>query len=186
MPGVRPDIPWRTQCEGAYPDARLTMPATTQATFPIRMAPILEVEMTVQNLVDQYLAARDQRAQAQRDMDAAHRQLAAIAADLGNARALTNDDGEIVCDLTYPTPVYDYSILHALLEISPEVYHDAYTPAHDETIVRHTPAKWHLTKLNKWGRTLGAPVQRLIDQARLPGQLPKISFPQEDTNATRI
>ena len=52
---------------------------------------------------------------------------------------------------------------------------ECFTPAHQEMVTR--PDKWDMTKLNRWGRAMGQPVQGDMDRARPPGKPGSLEFP---------
>jgi len=98
--------------------------------------------------------------------------------DRNGGTAWVNDQGEILLKREHVTPKYDMTYLVALKEHLPdeaiaEVFHDAW----DEPKVVHHDAGYNGTKLNMWARTLGNKVTEVMDRARLPGKLGRLTMP---------
>lgn len=136
-------------------------------------------ELTHESLVLEYAHFRDKIAEQQKYLGHIDQEIHARM-DAASATALTNDDGEILVKRTPAKPEYDQGLLVALKEV-PGFAGDAYKESWVEEWTKETVvvAHWDMVKLNKWSRTIGKPVQDILNRARLPEQRGKLKFIEE-------
>ena len=80
------------------------------------------------------------------------------------ATAIAHPD--LLCELQYPSPTYDYGKLRGLAElVPPEELAKGFTPAHEET--RVVPDKWNMVKIKPLAK-YGAAVAEIIEGAAIP------------------
>ena len=144
-------------------------------TTPIKTSSGINLwELTNYSLVEEYADYQNDLARVQKTLGHLEQEIHARL-DAASATALTDDDGVILVKRTPRTPDYDQGLLVALKEaLTAEAYGESWVEGGiKETFVA---ARWDMRQVLKWARTLGKPVQDILDRARLPGKPGNLEF----------